>query len=112
MELGIGNNMINSIMMLKDISTTGNAAETATRKAAGSRNEKELKDACMGFEKIFLQMMYKYMKKMVPDSGLISKGLAEDIFESMLDEKLMEEASRSGSFGLADMIYRQLKDSY
>ena len=109
MDLGIGNNMINNIMILKDISATGDAAESASRKAAGSRNEDELKKACMEFESIFLQMMYKYMKNTVPKSNLISKGMAEEFFESMLDEKLMEEASRSGGFGLAAMLYKQLK---
>ena len=78
MDLGIGNNMINNIMILKDISATGNAAESASRKAAGSSNEDELKKACMEFESIFLQMMYKYMKNTVPKSNLISKGMAEE----------------------------------
>ena len=40
--------MINNIMILKDISATGNAADTASRKAAGSRNEDELKKGLYG----------------------------------------------------------------
>lgn len=108
MDLGINNNIINNIMMLNETTVKESNVSSAARKTAQSRNESELKNACMEFEKIFLQMLYKYMKNTVPKSGLVSKGLAEDVFESMLDEKLMVEASRTGSFGLANMLHKQL----
>ena len=39
---------------------------------------------------------------------LISEAAGRDIFESMMDEKLMDEASKTNSFGLANQMYKQL----
>ena len=108
MDLGINNNIINNIMVLNEMTNNEQNVESAARKAANGRDDTELRNACVKFEEIFLQMMYKNMKNTVPKSGLVSKGLANNVFESMLDEKLMEEASQAGGIGLADVLYRQL----
>jgi flagellar protein FlgJ len=76
--------------------------------AVQSNDDKELKEACQEFEGIMLNMMYKSMKATITKSDLIEKDAGTEIFESMQDENLMEQASKTGSFGLAESLYKQL----
>lgn len=76
--------------------------------AVSSSDDKELKKACQEFESIMLSMMYKSMKSTIIKSDLIKKDPGTDIFESMQDDDLMEQASKTGSFGLAESLYKQL----
>lgn len=110
-----GNNLINGY--------TGEAARAAARaqddsfakrleEAARNNNDKELKKACQEFEAIILNILYKQMKSTVIKSGLIEEDPGTGIFESMYDEQLMEQASKTGSFGLAESLYRQLSGQY
>lgn len=70
---------------------------------------KKLREACEGFEAMFLSMMYKQMRATVPEGGLFGKkSNAMSIFEDMRDTELMNEVSKSGGIGIADMMYKQL----
>lgn len=82
--------------------------ETKLQKAADKKDEKQLKEVCKEFESIFLNMMYKQMKATVVKSELIPQDSGRDIFESMLDDKLMEDASKGRGIGLSDVLYKQL----
>mgnify|MGYP001217542401 FL=1 len=82
--------------------------EEKLRQAMSNNDDKALKEACQQFETLFLQMLYRQMKATVPKSDLFPENLSKDIFESMLDEALMEEASKGNGIGLADMMYKQL----
>jgi len=76
--------------------------------AVQNRDDNELKQACQEFESIMLNMMYKQMKTTIVRSDLIERDAGMEIFESMQDENLMEMASKTGSFGLAESLYKQL----
>lgn len=76
--------------------------------AVNGNDDKELKKACQEFESIMLSMMYKSMKATVIKSDLTEKDAGTDIFESMQDDNLMEQASKTGSMGLAESLYKQL----
>ena len=70
---------------------------------------KKLREACEGFEAMFLSMMYKQTRATVPEGGLFGKkSNAMNIFEDMRDTELMNEVSKSGGIGIADMMYKQL----
>jgi soluble lytic murein transglycosylase-like protein len=58
------------------------------------------------FEAIFVHQMLKSMRNTVPKDEDMSTG--RRIFTEMLDEQIANTASRTGSFGLANIIYRQL----
>lgn len=81
-------------------------------KAARENDERELKKACQEFEAIMLDMLYKQMKATVIKSDLLEEDPGREIFESMLEEKLMEQASKRGSLGLAESLYKQLSRQY
>ena len=63
------------------------------------------------FEAIFIKQMLNVMRKSVAKTGLLDGGMAEEIFEDMLYDEYAEKMAESGSFGIADMIYRQLNTS-
>ncbi|WP_302816872.1 rod-binding protein [Selenomonas flueggei] len=76
---------------------------------ADDLQQKKLREACEGFEAMFLSMMYKQMRATVPEGGLFGKkSNALKIFEDMRDTELMNEAAKSGGIGLADMMMKQL----
>lgn len=76
-----------------------------------SARDKELKEACKGFETMFLQMMFREMRKTVPDSPMFGKSNAMSIFEDMRDTELMKKTAESGGIGIADLLYKQLAPS-
>ena len=76
--------------------------------AAESKRDKELKDACKGFEAMFLSMMYREMRATVPENTLFGESNGQKIFMDMRDSELMKNVAESGGLGLADLMYRQL----
>lgn len=95
-------------------STPGKISEDSFERrlqAAMDNGDKEkLRQVCRQFEGILLNMMYRQMKASVPKSELLPASAGREVFESMLDEKLMEEAAGSGSLGLGEILYEQLME--
>lgn len=82
--------------------------EKRLQSAFDKKDDKELKKVCREFEGILLNMMYKQMKATVQKSDLIPSDTGTAIFEGMLDDKLVEEASKNSGTGLGDTLYKQL----
>ncbi len=79
---------------------------------AKGNDEKKLKEACQGFEAIFLSSMLKSMRQTLPGDGLLGESQGLDIYESMYDQHLADKLAASGrGVGIADFFYNQLKDS-
>lgn len=74
--------------------------------------QKKLKDACKGFESMFIQMMWKEMRKTVPENSLFGESDGEKIFRDMLDTEMSDRMSEAGGLGLADVMYKQLTAQY
>lgn len=74
--------------------------------------QKKLKDACKGFESMFIQMMWKEMRKTVPENSLFGEFDGEKIFRDMLDTEMSDRMSEAGGLGLADVMYKQLTAQY
>ena len=83
------------------------AFEDILRKAYSSGDKEKLKEVCNEFEGIFLQMMYKQMKRTVPESELLPESTGREIFQDMLDDELIKNAAKRGT-GLSEDMYRQL----
>lgn len=67
----------------------------------------KLETACKDFESIFVMQMMKEMKKTVHKTGLVSGGMAEDVFSDMLDQ----ERSKSASIGVGQILFQDLARS-
>ncbi len=85
------------------------ASVTSTDAAKAAAQDKKLKQACEGFEEMFMEIMYKQMRDTVPENSLLGNSNADKILSSMRDSELMKQAAASGGIGLADMLYRQIK---
>lgn len=97
--------------MLDDLQQKAGAAgrpDHIVNTASTDKQDKALKEACKGFEAMFLGMMYKAMRQTVPEDKLFGESNGQKIFQDMRDEELMKSVAESGGVGLADMMYRQL----
>ena len=73
------------------------------------RDRASLKKSCRQFEAIFIQSMFKSMRKTLPDGGLFKKDNAHAIYQDMFDAEIANEISTKQSMGLADQMYRQME---
>ena len=83
-------------MSLPSVATTKSPAD-ALRKTAHQ------------LEGVFVDQLFKAMRDTVPHDGYLDGGSGEDMFTSMLDSKVADEAPAQWTHGLADGIYRQLQ---
>lgn len=68
-----------------------------------------LMKAAQGFESYFVDEMLKEMRKTVPKDELFGDGAdEEDIFQDMSDQAVADSMAKTGSFGIANMLYSQL----
>ena len=79
--------------------------------AKGKGDEAKLREAANEFEAIFIQQMLKTMRKTSLESEFIKKSEGEKIFRSMLDEQYAILSAKSGSLGLGEMIFQQLRSN-
>lgn len=101
------NNYNNSLMAAQQ-----KAAENTAMSAKAAKEDKKLREACKGVEAMFMNMMYKQMRATVPDNELFGTSNADKIFQDMLDTEMVNKMADAGGFGLADVLYRQLKQDF
>jgi Rod binding domain-containing protein len=59
-------------------------------------------------EGVFLAQLFAAMRASVPDGGLVNGSAGEDLFRSMLDERLAAVAADRFPRGIGEALYRQL----
>ncbi len=70
----------------------------------------QLKMAAEGMEANFLREMVRAMRKTVTESEADQNNRGLQIFRSMLDDEYAEQAARTQSLGLSEMIIRQVME--
>lgn len=79
------------------------------RDAAPARDERAaLRRLAHQFEGVFLDQLFQSMRKSVPEGGFLEKSPGEEMFTSMLDERLASVAADRMERGLGEALYRQL----
>lgn len=74
-----------------------------------SSEKEKLKEKTEEFEAIFIKMMLDSMDKTIDKkNNPFYGGNAEDIFNDMLNNNRSKDMSKSGDFGIAEMLYNQL----
>ncbi|WIV12157.1 rod-binding protein [Proteiniborus sp. MB09-C3] len=106
-------------MSIVDTSTnmlinTNQYNETKIKQIAESANNKKddkaLLKACQDFESIFTHILLKSMRSTIPESELIEKSTATEMFEDMYDQELASTMSTSkNGLGIAQLLYNQMK---
>lgn len=85
-----------------------NGTQLSPPSAEQARETKKLKEACRDFEAVLLGYMLKSMRKTVSKSEMFGSSGEQELFQEMMDTEFCKAASRSGSTGIADMLFRQL----
>ncbi len=76
----------------------------------GPDHDKKLREACKGFETIFITKLWQEMRATLPKDGYLhSKD--EEFYLSMFDQEVSKKLADSGGIGLGKMLYDQLKAS-
>lgn len=73
-----------------------------------SAGEKDIKEVARDFEAVFINYLLKTMRKGVIKSDIFGNVKGEEIYRSLMDERLSEEIARAGGIGLAEMIIKEL----
>lgn len=73
-----------------------------------SSDDKKLKESCQEFEAMFIKQMLNTMKSTVKKSGLINESMGEKVFDDMLYDEYAMKMARESSFGISEMMYKQL----
>ncbi len=77
-----------------------------------SKDQKQLKEACQGFEAIFFSAMVKSMRQTLPGDALFGKSQGVEIFESMYDQALVDRLAASGrGVGIAEALEASLNNT-
>jgi len=95
-----------NLIPIKKTNTPADVSDSFQKRSEQNR----LRDACLDFEAIFLQQLFKAMRATVPDSGFLggNKGPTMEFFQSMQDEFLAREIASKNSMGLAPLMMKQL----
>ncbi len=72
-------------------------------------DQNTLKQLCQDFESIFINSLFKEMRKSIPDNGYLKHEMSMEIFHEMMDMEIARELSNRGGLGLARLIYEQLQ---
>ena len=75
----------------------------------------ELMDACKQFEAYFIEQMYKGMMKTIPTNEETSNYTSTmmDYYKDQMVQAMAEETTnQNGGFGLAQMLYEQMKRNF
>jgi len=91
----------------------GRAQNVASPRPAEARDPELWKAACE-FEAIFVRQLLDAMRAATPEEGFLDEGeggSAREIYNGLFDKAVAENASASGSLGLALSLYRQFSPS-
>jgi Rod binding domain-containing protein len=95
---------LNQSRLRNRIDQTGKTGQTDK-----AEYNKGLKEACDGFEEIFVHKLIQVMRNATDKEALLNGGRGEEIFQDMLDENYAELITKSRAMGLSDLIYEQTK---
>ncbi|MGI5912990.1 MAG: rod-binding protein [Syntrophomonadaceae bacterium] len=76
--------------------------------AMNGNNHNQLYSSCQELESVLVNKLIESMRKSIPRGEITGNSFATDTFESMLYTEYARSISKTGSLGLADIIYKQL----
>ena len=94
--------------MQTTFTTIHTAGSRLTPPSVHTAKDRELYDACADFESLLVSQLFTSMRESIPEDGLLPSSQGEHIFQQMLDGEYAKQISRTGTLGLATMLYRQL----
>lgn len=78
----------------------------------GDPKLKSLRKSCREFEAIYINEMYKTMRKTVPESSLFESDMANTLYQEMLDMEMARQTADGDGMGIGKAMYEQLKKQH
>ncbi len=72
---------------------------------------KELREKTREYEAIFINELYKSMRKTIPEGGLFEKDMSTEVFKEMLDLEYARLTAKGKGMGMGEAMFDQLKNS-
>ena len=73
---------------------------------------KSLRKSCREFEAVYINEMYKTMRKTVPESSLFKSDMANTLYQEMMDMEMARETASGDGVGIGKAMYEQLKKQH
>jgi flagellar protein FlgJ len=88
--------------------------ESLKNRASAPKNAElhKLRQSCREFESIYINEMYKTMRKSIPKSGLFKTDMADTLYQEMLDTEMAKKTAAGDGIGIGKAMYEQLKTQY
>lgn len=97
---------------IQDIQTQNNLNQLRMKTCNVKNSEEKLLEAAQGFEAIFVTKLLNQMNSSsMNQGGFLNQSSSQKTFKGMLFQEIGKEVAKTSSFGIADAIYNQLKDS-
>lgn len=74
-----------------------------------TRDLESLREYSREFEALFVNEMFKVMRKSIPEGGLFEKNMTTEIYQEMIDMEIARQASNGQGTGLGEAMFEQLK---
>ncbi len=102
---------INSYVNLARQSRAADRMRSAVKGHQGkgdAARQRRLREACAGFEAIFINQLLKGMRRSIPPDPIFGRSLQRDIYTSMFDMEVANQVAHGKGMGIGDLLYRQL----
>ena len=83
--------------------------QAVTPEAKKAKDLESLRKSTQEFEAIYINELFKAMRKTIPEGGLFEKDTSTEIYQEMLDMETSRNFSKSKGLGLADAMFEQLR---
>ena len=111
MESGIDPRLALGAAEQQELAARRGMAENLAQGGADDEAKRaKMRQACEGFESIFIQKMWEQMRATLPKEGLM-KSKEEEFWMSMYDQELAKSVANAGGIGLADMMMAQMSSA-
>jgi len=77
--------------------------------AKKARDLESLRQSTREFEALYVNEMFKAMRKTIPEGGLIEKSMSQDIYQEMIDMERARSTSDGNGIGLGKAMFDQLR---
>ena len=75
---------------------------------AGQGHDNSLREACEGFEAIFVAQLLGSAEGQM-GQGMLGGDVADKVFRAQFNDALAGAVAKRGALGIADMVYEELK---